>query len=51
MGNTLSAAGTNTQLNNAAEILTAKDIQALLQVDRSTLYRMAEAGRLPAIIV
>ena len=34
-----------------AEMLTAKDVQDLLQVDRSTVYRMAEAGRLPAIKV
>ncbi len=34
-----------------AEMLTAKDIQALLQVDRSTIYRMAETGRLPAVKV
>jgi excisionase family DNA binding protein len=33
------------------EMLTAKDVQELLQVDRSTVYRMAEAGRLPAIKV
>lgn len=33
------------------ELLTAKDMQNLLQVDRSTIYRMAEAGRLPAIKV
>jgi len=33
------------------EMLTAKDLQALLQVDRSTIYRMAEAGRIPAIKV
>jgi excisionase family DNA binding protein len=33
------------------EMLTAKDIQDLLQVDRSTIYRMAEAGRLPAVKV
>ncbi|MCG3208784.1 MAG: hypothetical protein FOGNACKC_02396 [Anaerolineae bacterium] len=32
-------------------MLTAKDMQNLLQVDRSTIYRMAEAGRLPAIKV
>jgi len=31
------------------EMLTAKEMQGLLQVDRSTIYRMAEAGRLPAI--
>lgn len=34
-----------------AEMLTAKDIQAMLQVDRSTVYRMAESGQLPAIKV
>ncbi len=33
------------------EMLTAKDLQALLQVDRSTIYRMAEAGQIPAIKV
>ena len=34
-----------------AEMLTAKEMQTLLQVDRSTIYRMAEAGHLPAIKV
>ncbi len=34
-----------------AEMLTAKDIQEMLQVDRSTIYRMAENGRLPAVKV
>jgi excisionase family DNA binding protein len=34
-----------------AEMLTAKEIQDLLQVDRSTIYRMAESGRIPAIKV
>lgn len=33
------------------DMLTAKDMQHLLHVDRSTIYRMAEAGRLPAIKV
>lgn len=33
------------------DMLTAKEMQDLLQVDRSTIYRMAEAGRLPAIKV
>lgn len=33
------------------ELLTTKDLQVLLQVDRSTIYRMAEAKRLPAIKV
>lgn len=32
-----------------ADMLTAKEMQALLQVDRSTIYRMAEAGQLPAM--
>ena len=34
-----------------AELLTAKNVQLLLQVDRSTVYRMAESGQLPAIKV
>ncbi|MFQ5577122.1 MAG: PocR ligand-binding domain-containing protein [Anaerolineae bacterium] len=34
-----------------AEMLTAKEMQELLQVDRSTIYRMAEARRLPAVKV
>jgi excisionase family DNA binding protein len=34
-----------------SEMLTAKELQDLLQVDRSTIYRMAESGRLPAIKV
>lgn len=34
-----------------SQMLTAKDIQSLLEVDRSTVYRMAEDGRLPAIKV
>lgn len=33
------------------DLLTVKEIQSLLQVDRSTIYRMAEAGRLPAMKV
>jgi len=31
--------------------LTSRDVQALIRVDRSTIYRMAESGRLPAIKV
>lgn len=34
-----------------SEMLNSKEMQDLLQVDRSTIYRMAEAGRLPAIKV
>jgi excisionase family DNA binding protein len=34
-----------------SEMLTAKEMQDLLQVDRSTIYRMAEAGQLPAVKV
>jgi len=33
------------------DMLTAKEMQDLLQVDRSTIYRMAEAGQLPAVKV
>ncbi|GIK42088.1 MAG: hypothetical protein BroJett011_59210 [Chloroflexota bacterium] len=33
------------------DMLTAKEMQELLQVDRSTIYRMAEVGRLPAVKV
>jgi excisionase family DNA binding protein len=33
------------------ELLTAKEMQNLLQVDRSTIYRMAEGQRLPALKV
>ena len=31
--------------------LTAHDVQKLIRVDRSTIYRMAESGRLPAVKV
>lgn len=31
--------------------LTAKDLQELIRVDKSTIYRMAEDGRLPAVKV
>jgi len=31
--------------------LTARDVQELIRVDRSTIYRMAESGRLPAVKV
>jgi len=31
------------------EMLTAKEMQALLQVDRLTIYRMAAAKRLPQV--
>jgi excisionase family DNA binding protein len=34
-----------------SDLLTAKDMQNLLHVNRSTIYRMAEAGQLPAIKV
>jgi len=32
-------------------MLTTKDLQQILHVDRSTIYRMAEAGQLPALKV
>lgn len=34
-----------------SKMLTAKEIQTLLHVDRSTVYRMADAGKLPAVKV
>lgn len=39
------------QIEIKAEMLTAKDMQALLQVDRSTIYRMATAKQVPAVEV
>lgn len=35
----------------SAELLTAKQLQTILRVDRTTIYRMAEAGRLPGLKV
>ena len=32
-------------------MLTTRDLQELMNVDRSTIYRMAESGKLPAIKV
>jgi excisionase family DNA binding protein len=34
-----------------ADLMTTKQVQELLQVDRTTIYRMVEGGRLPAIRV
>ena len=34
-----------------AGMFTTRELQKLLQVDRSTIYRMAEAGRIPAVKV
>jgi excisionase family DNA binding protein len=34
-----------------ATLLTTRDVQRLIRVDRSTIYRMAEDGRLPAVKV
>jgi len=34
-----------------SELLTTHQVQDLLKVDRSTIYRMVEAGRLPAVRV
>jgi excisionase family DNA binding protein len=34
-----------------ATLLTTKDLQELINVDKSTIYRMAEDGRLPAVKV
>lgn len=33
------------------DLLTTKELQAILSVDRTTIYRMAESGRLPAVKV
>lgn len=33
------------------DLLTTKDLQVMLQVDRTTIYRMAENGRVPAVKV
>lgn len=33
------------------ELLTTKELQAILNVDRTTIYRMAESGRVPAVKV
>ncbi len=38
-------------VNTSPSYLTARDVQELIRVDRSTIYRMAESGRLPAIKV
>lgn len=35
----------------AATFYTTRELQTLLQVDRTTIYRMADAGRLPALKV
>jgi len=32
-------------------LLTTRDVQRLIKVDRSTIYRMAESGRIPAVKV
>lgn len=34
-----------------ADLLTTKQLQEILRVDRTTIYRMAESGRLPAVKV
>lgn len=34
-----------------ARLLTTRDVQELIRVDRSTIYRMAEDGRIPAVKV
>jgi len=34
---------------NGQQLLTARQVQGMLGIDRSTVYRMAEDGRLPAL--
>lgn len=41
----------NGQQRQDDRLLTTRDVQALVNVDRSTIYRMAEDGRIPAIKV
>lgn len=38
-------------MTHTSGLLTTKDLQALINVDKSTIYRMAEDGRIPAIKV
>ena len=38
-------------MQNVHDLLTASEVQTLFGVDRSTVYRMAEDGRLPAVKV
>ena len=33
------------------DLLTTKELQAILNIDRTTIYRMAESGRVPAVKV
>jgi excisionase family DNA binding protein len=40
-----------TDEHTMATLLTTRDVQALIKVDKSTIYRMAESGRIPAIKV
>jgi excisionase family DNA binding protein len=46
-----SADATDAGAGSMGSLLTTKDVQALIKVDKSTIYRMAEAGRIPAIKV
>ncbi len=39
------------QEQGAAELMSARDVEALLGIDKSTVYRMAYDGRLPAVRV
>jgi excisionase family DNA binding protein len=41
----------NEQQGQDDRLLTTRDVQSLVNVDRSTIYRMAEDGRIPAIKV
>ncbi len=45
------ATGNLRQDNGMAEFLTTRQLQEILHVDRTTIYRMAEAGRIPAVKV
>ena len=48
---TLHTVQTETVSADSPALLNARQVQEILHVDRSTVYRMAESGRLPAIRV
>ena len=41
----------HTEVEQPRRLLTARQVQDVLHIDRSTVYRMAEDGRIPAIKV
>lgn len=47
--NPSSSAASPASADRAAEFLTTRQIQEILHVDRTTIYRMADDGRIPAV--